>query len=142
MEVQRLNRVEYPRVGAISFKGCKSRVQKQFQKEADINNIIKKYAKTGLLCNPLDINGRKPMFGDFSSYDFANMQSVVSSVNNQFSNLPLAIRKRFEYNPVSLIEFLANPANLEESVKLGLRDKSVLPTKAPEAPVVTPKEGV
>lgn len=138
------NRFAYCKVGGLKFDESDpksvSRVQKHFQADSDINNIIAKYKKTGILGNP-SLSGRKPMYGDFSDVDFAATQRKIAMIRNAFGIMPEDIQKRFENNPDKLLEFLADDKNNEEAVKLGLKDKSCLkpvPEVAPEGPEVAP----
>ena len=44
-----------------------SRTQQHFKKEADINHILKKFKKSGLLTDPLHRPTQYPQFGDFTN---------------------------------------------------------------------------
>lgn len=102
-------------------KFSKGKTQQQFAKEADINNIMMQYQRTGILGNPLTGSGRTPMFGDFSTgTDFTSVQNRIVEVQRQFMRLPSNIRSRFNNDPAMLLDFIADPANKDEAIKLGL----------------------
>jgi len=126
-----------PKVSVLVFKG-KGRTQQQFKKDADINNIMKKYRKTGLLMDPNVVPTRKPMFGDFVGFDFVSMFNKIKDINAAFDRLPAKTREFFDNNPSALLDFMADDKNNEKAVELGLKDKSVLP--APEKPVALKSE--
>lgn len=93
---------------------------------ADINKIMARYEKTGLLIDPLGVE-RKPMYGDFTEVkDYHTTLSALKRTEAAFNLLPAPVRNRFNNDPEALIKFLDDPANDQEAVKLGLKDRSVL----------------
>lgn len=85
--------------------------------ECDINHILMKYDKTGLITN---ISRFKGTFGDISGADFKTMQDKIASAKSMFEQLPPDIRKRFDNKPHELLTFMDNPDNRNEAIKLGL----------------------
>ena len=105
--------------------------QQQFKSECDINCIMQRYAKTGLLVDPTIQSNRKPIFGDFSAeFDYQSTQNMIVSANQQFAELSATLRKRFHNNPAELLEFLGNEENRDEAVKLGLINAPVEPEQS------------
>ncbi len=105
-----------------------SKAIQSFAKEVNINNIIKRYKKTGILVDPLTGNARVPFFGDFSSgADLLEVQSKIAKVKETFACLPADVRDRFKNDPSVMLDFVNDPKNLVEAVKLGLLPKSLLP---------------
>lgn len=86
--------------------------------EADINNIIARYLKTGMA--PItDLT--RGSFRDVSRVgDFAGVLRKVTAAQAGFRALPSKLRSRFGNDPVQLIEFLSDNGNLEEASRLGL----------------------
>lgn len=104
--------------------GCK--VQKSKAKECDINRIVAKYKKTGILGDPA--HTRKPVFADCTLVgDYHAMQNVVKDADRAFMSLPPAVRSRFGNDPARAYDFVSKTENTEEAVKLGLLPKSALP---------------
>lgn len=99
---------------------CKSAslTRQEFAAEADINNIMSKYA-AGLA--PIPSGDRTPLFGDFSDIgDYqSNMQRMIDA-QEQFMQLPSKIREKFRNDPGELLEFLADESNRDEAIKIGL----------------------
>lgn len=92
--------------------------QQQFKDECDINNIMKRYTKTGEWSHLAKKVGR---YGDFSNIgDYQSMLDTVIKAEETFMELPAMLRYRFNNKPGELIEFLNNPENYDEGVKLGL----------------------
>lgn len=74
---------------SISFKGTTSKVQPQFAEESDINNIMRKYAKTGIFPDAT----RQAQYLDISEgVNFTEMQNKVLEMNRLFNDLPSEVR--------------------------------------------------
>jgi len=109
----------------------KTKTQQHFREEANINTIMSRYKKTGILVDPVKAaHARKALYGDFTGIDFHAAQNVVAQGMQAFSQLPALIRKRFDNDAGKLIEFLQNPDNVDEAVRLGIVEKrEVKPTE-------------
>lgn len=114
-------------------EGWKSSVpsitQQQFKDEADINYIVSMYDSSGVM--PTfhgDGQPAQPVFCDFASLpdNAQEMYNRMIEAKNNFDNLPLEVRKRFNYNPAAFLEFADNPENLDELVAMGLATKTVI----------------
>lgn len=85
--------------------------------ECDINVIMSKYGGTGQLPQVLD----HPQYGDFTEVgDFRTMVETVRAAEEAFAGLPAKVRNRFHNDPEEMMEFLGDPDNRDEAVKLGL----------------------
>jgi len=95
-----------------------SRTKQDGAEEADINNIMAKFQKTGELPST---NSHTPIFGDFSTLpDFQEAQNIIAQATEQFAAMPAKLRDRFGNSPSNFLEWAENPANQDEMVKLGL----------------------
>lgn len=127
---------------ALSFldkdgKCLPSRTKQAFKHECDINNIIKKYDKTGVITH---VNKTIARYGDFTEkHEYGEALSLVNQANESFSSLPSEIRRKFGDNPDEYIEFVTNPDNMDEMVKLGMAVQPA-PEVKPEPIEVTIKE--
>lgn len=124
------NRFSYVKAEGISFSKDNpksvSRAKQSFQKEANINTIMAKYAKSGLLVDPMCVSTRMPQFGDFSAVnDFQSMQNRVLEVKRYFDSLPAVVRLRFNNSPDELLKFMSDDKNKDEALKLGLLDNAL-----------------
>lgn len=99
---------------------CEEGLTKQAHKaECDINNIMNRYHKSGILPNT-----RKGIYGDFSSVeDYQRACDTVIQANEQFNGLNAKIRQRFSNNPAAFLDFCNNPDNIEEMITLGLAER-------------------
>lgn len=94
---------------------------------SDINAIMKRFEKTGVL--PLDT--REALFTDVSGIgSYRDAMEVVMRAQEGFLALSPAIRERFGNDPVAFLDFTSDPKNMAELEAMGV-------LAAPEAePVV------
>lgn len=97
---------------------------KQSEKDsADINNIMARYQKTGILP---DLIKKEPRYGDFSEVtSYMDAIQIVQLAEEQFSALDAHIRKRFDNDPSKFLDFVHDPKNQDELVKMGLATRKV-----------------
>lgn len=106
---------------------CYSRTSQSAKQECDINFIVDNYVKNGI--TPECLNKRQAIYGDVSEVGtYHEALSLITRVNEAFATYDAKTRERFGNNPSIMLDFMANPANLDECVKLGL-----LPKEASEA---------
>lgn len=98
-----------------------SMTQQQFKGECDVNNILAKYKKTGLVTHLAKHNAK---FGDFSTYeDYQQSLDKILTAQNSFNHLPSELRKKFDNDPGKLIEYLQDEKNHDEAIQYGLMHK-------------------
>jgi len=118
----------------------RSKTKSEFHKDSNINRIMAKYKRTRTF-DPLILRDMK--YGDFASgSDFAEMSMKVLDANFEFMNLPANVRSRFDNDPGQLLDFLADPANNEESIKLGLRNAPKLTYGVKDGFSIVYKDGI
>jgi len=101
-----------------------NRVQQNQRDDTDINALAEKYGR-----NVLMANNHPPRFGDNPAIlDLQYALNLQREAEQQFNQLPAKTRLRFNNNPLQCLQFVENPKNYQESVKLGL----ITPTE-PEA---------
>lgn len=98
------------------------------QSATDINNIMRKYKKTGVITH---ITNAIPQFGDVSQIgDYQSCLERVKNAEQLFSELPARTRERFRNDPAQFLSFMDNEDNFEEAIKLGL----AIPKPEPKIP--------
>lgn len=102
----------------------------------DINNIMKKYEKTGILEHRNTFEGK---YGDFTDapMDYHESMNSVLAAQQMFSSLPSKIRSRFGNDPGAFVDFVGNPENIEELQKMGLA-KAPEPVSEPAPDLIEP----
>lgn len=121
-----------PRNRVVLDTGSESRTKQSFKDQCDINNIMKKYIKTGTITHIRNSNGK---YGDFTSaMDYHDAMNAVHEANEAFMGLSAAVRSRFDNDPGKLLDFVNDAKNKDEAIKLGLIEKP------PHVPVAIPVE--
>ena len=115
-----------------------TRTQQQFRDKVNINSIMAKYRKTGLIDH---VRKNPGVYSDMTKVvSYQEALNTVISAQATFDTLPANVRARFQNDPHQLIEFLKDSKNDEEAGKLGL----IIPKAPPKPPeqiaAETPKE--
>lgn len=76
-----------------------SRTQQEFKDEVNINKIVEKYRRTGMLRSSNAVRQTEPMYGDFTAYDYIDNQRKMAVIKNQFSNIPPEERAKHNNDP-------------------------------------------
>ena len=98
------------------FRG-KTMTKTDYQTEADINNIMAKYLRTGLVDHFSLYEGQ---YGEFMEIDYHTAMNAVTSAQQMFDTVPSKVRGRFENDPAKFLAFVSDPSNLEEMREMGL----------------------
>lgn len=100
-----------------SFKGVESLTDQQYKDDCSINGIIKRYG----VIPPAPVT---PLGSDVSELgDFADCLQRVSNAMEQFKSMPSEIRARFGHDPRAFYDFVLDPRNAEEGIRLGLFER-------------------
>lgn len=96
-----------------------SLTKQSFKDDCDINKIVKRYQKTGVIEH---VSRKRPRFGDApaAGEDLLSAYLLVEEAEAMFSALPADIRRRFENDPAALLKFMDDPNNQAEAEELGL----------------------
>ena len=113
------------------------RVKQEFVAECDINNILKQYKLTGQIRH-INEKAAQGAYEDLPDpIDFQDALNIVLAGETSFATLPAHVRDRFGNDPAQFLEFLADPANQDEAIKLGLATD----TRTASSPPVPPAQG-
>lgn len=107
-----------------------SMTRQEFSEECDINVIMARYEKTGML--PVNANS-EPRYVDFSQSpaDLQEAMRVMIDAEAAFMSLPASVRKEFDNDAMRFVKFAEDGDNLAK-----LREwKLAPPEKAPEPPM-------
>lgn len=108
--------------------------------DTDINQIAKSFGLGARGGMPLPTEALDPSYyGDLrdAPETLQEVMDLALDSERKFAALPVNLRKRFNYSPGALWDFVRDPANAEEAISLGLfqRPPEPPPTEKP------PKEG-
>lgn len=113
----------------------KSMTRQSEAESCDINVIMRRYEKTGLL----PVSTREAVFTDVSEVgSFREALEVIQRATEGFLELPVAVRARFQNDPVAFVDFCGDPENRAELEELGLVEKAAEAVPASPAPGGTP----
>lgn len=115
---------------SLSFAGDAGLTKQSFAADADINNIIRRFVRTGVVEHMAKYGGE---YGFATSQTFQEAMNVIAKANEMFAELPAKVRNRFSNRPEEFLEFVQDPANLPEMRTMGLA-KPLVPPRAPPAP--------
>lgn len=97
-----------------------SMTKQSFRDECDINVIMKKWEKTGVIDHVRDIQGQ---YGDFTDVkDYRSALDAVIQAQEAFDGFPAELRARFSNDPAQFLDFVQDPSNMEEMISLGLAE--------------------
>lgn len=113
-----------------SFEGA-GRTQQEFARECNINTIMAKYERDGLLEHVMREGG---VYADYSDVtDFHTAMNVVRDAQEMFETLPAKLREEFDNDPGVFLEWTDSATESE------LREKGLLPP-VPEPAEPAPPE--
>jgi len=99
-------------VGKISL------TKQSFTDECDINKIMGRYLRTGLIEH---VNPRKPSYGDFSGVtDYHEALELIDQAQEQFDMLPSAVRNLVDNSPEKLLQALTDETETAALAEAGL----------------------
>lgn len=119
----------------INFVDDPGLTQQHFKDECDINNILDRYAQTGIVPER-----HGAFYGDFSEgLEYREALDRLQSTQEQFNALPARTRDFFQNNPAAFLDFVSNPENKQHFHSIGLV-KAEIPAAASSAPAEKPVE--
>lgn len=112
------NRVLDKKTGEL--KTLPSRTKQSFLEECDINNIIRDFKVTGQIAHMNTQRAQGAYLDLPDPLDFQESLQLVKDAQTSFATLPSAVRTRFGNDPTAFLQFMSDPKNQEEIIKLGL----------------------
>lgn len=108
------------------------RTKQSFKEECDINTIIRRFLRTGIM----DFAQKnEPRYGDCTGVEYQSAMQTVAAARSLFNELPAELRNRFENDPAQFLDFVQDEKNTDEARALGLLKT---PAPAPTEPEATP----
>lgn len=111
-----------------------SMTHQEFKDECDINFLMKRYMKTGVLDH---VNKYQGQYGDFiGAESYLEARLKIQEANEAFETLPSDLRYQFANDPAQFLDFVQNPDNVDKLVEMGLATKQDGVVNPSPAPVV------
>lgn len=106
------------RVRVVADPGGPSMTKQEFADECDINNIMRNYARTGMISH---VNKYQGSYEDVSgAVSFHEAQEIVKKAEEMFYTVPSAVRSKFDNDPGKFLDFVLDDRNRDEMQKMGL----------------------
>lgn len=126
----------------LDCSGSKSPTKQSCKDECDINRIMAKYLKRGVV-DHVAVHGGS--YGFASTATFQESMNIVLKAEAMFADLPAKMRERFGNDPGKFLDFCSDKKNLPELRELGLAKPLVAaivpPSGGTEAPPAKPASG-
>lgn len=107
-----------------------SRTKQSFADETDINQILARYVKTGVIDHVKEHAG----YADFPApMDYQEAMQMTINAQIAFDQLPAEVRREFDNDPFQFLTFIEDPENVDRMAELGLLEP------VPEAPEADPQ---
>lgn len=107
----------------IDFSDTVSLTKQSFRKESEINNILARYAKTGVIEHANKYEGH---YGDFTNVtDYQTSLNAVYRAQEEFMSLPSSIRSEFKNDPAQFLAFVTDENNRDKAIEMGLIPKPI-----------------
>ncbi len=119
----------------LSMDGQKTRTHQSGKDEVDINKLMEKYVKTGVLDHQKEYGGD---YGFATSMDLLEALTTVQKANEMFDDLPAKVRTKFDNEPGQFLDFVQDPENHEELVEMGLARSKNQPPVVETPPAAEP----
>lgn len=83
--------------------------------ECDINKIMARYQKTGMIEH---FNEQAPQFVDMpDEIDYQNSMGIIADAHSAFYSLPSTVRDRFQNDPAQWLEFIHDAESVDEAMR-------------------------
>lgn len=117
-------------VDDVNFSDDPGHTRQAHKDECDINRIMDRFQKSGLLSHVNQFQGE---YGEFIEMDFHEAMNTILEAKDMFETVPSDIREKFNNDPGKFLEYVTNPENVD-----GMRELGLLPTESTHPSVPKP----
>lgn len=105
----------------VHMPGGPSLTRQEFADECDINILMKRY-EAHAIGGPGNLGPLVPQYVDLSQapQDLLGYMALMASAESAFMSLPAQVRKEFDNDPVTFVDFASDPENLPQMRSWGL----------------------
>lgn len=122
--------------------------QQHSKDETDINKIMARYIKTGVIDHVAKYQGQ---YLENNDLDYHASQNIIIQADVMFSELPSSVRREFNNNPAEFLHFVSDEENHAKLADMGLtnnppeippieQEKAPIGEKTPQKAKAPPKE--
>ncbi len=84
------------------------RTKQSFKNSTDINKILHRAQKTGVISH---LAKHEAFYGEFEAFDFTEAQNTLARAGTMFQELPSEVRQEFNQSPQEFFDFVNAPDN-------------------------------
>lgn len=106
------------KTAVVSFKNDEGKTIQEQAAATDINYILERYNRTGLISH---VNKHEAQYGEFKEFDFQRNQNMIAQLTQTFEELPANVRRDFDDKVENFAEYIASQENIED-MKDGIID--------------------
>ena len=115
-----------------------SLTQQHSKDEVDINNIMARYVRTGVLDH---VQKYQPQYTENTGMDYHTSMNMIRKADEMFLDLPSQAREQFGNDPAKFMDFVHNPENHGQLAEMGLTQNQMSPpSDNPPPPPAKPAE--
>lgn len=136
------SRYDVPVTPGIDFSDAVSLTQQQFRDDANINVIIERFNRTGILVDPSEVGSRVADFREHHDFsDYHELRTRVAEAEEMFFDLPSHIRERLNNDPSIMLDTLLDADKRQLAIELGFYSPDPSPNPSPDPSNNSPREG-
>lgn len=95
----------------IDFSKDKGKTIQEQSAATDINNILARFNRTGIIDH---VQKNEPYYGEFGEFDFHHNQNMITKITESFMELPAKTRREFDDDPANFAEFISQQKNVDD----------------------------
>lgn len=115
-----------------------SMTKQSFAEACDINTIMSRYQKTGVIDHYATYGEQ---YGELSGDSFTDMMFKVVRAQDMFDDLPSAAREYFDHDPAKFLDYVSGEnVDPNQLAELGLMREDWVPLEAANDPQPAPSE--
>lgn len=109
---------ERPDNPGLDFHENDGMTRQSFRDECNVNMIMDRFIATGVFPLPK----LQPRYGSLIGLDLHDLMDQVADAGEAFDALPAKLRDRFNNDPQQFVEFVLDPTNADELIRMGLAE--------------------
>ena len=100
-----------------SFAKGSSMTKQNFKDASDVNQIVKKFRRTGAIEH---LNQWQGSYGEFLNMDYHAAMNEIAAADSMFSTIPAHVREHFKNDPQAFIDYALDESNHAQMQEWGL----------------------